>query len=238
MIEHDYGKYCKHQHCHETAPVYRAVCALHGDLNCYWQSFVTSAENKIRQQIVVPYPHGIQYGNGYCRGFEYRKHYHEKFLDGIAAVYFGGFFKLQRNAFHKAAEHENRQPRAESQIYKDYSHGIVKLQLCYHKCHGIHYHLKRHYHAEQKGVVKQSADRRLYADKIPCRHRSEQRKDKHRQYRDEKGSAESARYARAFYAADIVFKACKGLLCGKLEGTSHNAELCLERVQEHYKDRD
>ena len=74
-VKHYYWYNGKHKHCHKSAPVDRAVCALHCYLYCYRQGLVSAAEYQVGEQIIVPYPHGVQNGNGYGCGLEDRENY-------------------------------------------------------------------------------------------------------------------------------------------------------------------
>ena len=67
-----------------------------------------SAQNEIREQIVVPNPHCVEYRNGDCGGFEYREHNPEEALKRIAAVDCRRLLDFKRYALYKARQHKYR----------------------------------------------------------------------------------------------------------------------------------
>ena len=69
--------------------------------------FRRQADDEVREEVIVPYPHGVQDGDGDGGGLEHRQDHTEVVLQGAAAVDDGGFLNVEGDRFDESGEHED-----------------------------------------------------------------------------------------------------------------------------------
>jgi len=172
QIEHHHRDDCQNQHRHHSAPINGTIAALK-ILNRNRNRFVLfQIQYQIRQQIVIPDPHGFQNADRNISWLHNRQNDAEKRSQRVGAVDHGRFFNFQRNALDKSAEHEDGQSRAEAEIDDYQPKRIAQLENIGDFAQGEHDHLERHNHAEQAEEVNPLGHNIDSAADIPCAHRS------------------------------------------------------------------
>ena len=172
----------------------------------YWNGAVfIYIQHKIRQEVIVPYPHYLQHTDGnHCR-LEHGEHHPEESTQGAAAVYGRSLFYFQRQRLYKSRKHEHRQARAEAEIhYGDCPRGI-QLQRIRRLCQREHHHLEGHNHGEYAEVVHYPAEQAAHPCDIPCGHRGAY-KYQHRGYDGNKQAVQGG------FHEGIVAKCHAGLI--------------------------
>ena len=265
-IDNDDGQYCQDDAGHHGAHLHGAVAAPEVlDQNGDGHITLGAVQHQVGQQVVVPYPHGLQDTHGDQGGFEDRHDHQEEGPHRAAAVDHGGLLDLQGNGLHKAAEHEHCQPCAEAQVDDADGKGGVHRQegdlrggfghgnaqgvgqvpqgkggadLVSSGAEGEHQHLEGHYHGENKEVVAGLAPPGVHTGDEPGAHGAEDEDQRHRGDRDEKGVAEGGQEPLGVDGVDIVFKAGKGIAVGQLEsGGGGDGGLLFQRVEEDHQHR-
>ena len=123
-----------------------------------------------RQEVIIPYPHGLQNSYRNHGRLQNRKHDQEEGLDRIAAVNHGCLFNFQRNRFHESRKHENCKSCTKSQIDDPDIPRRIELQPVCRLGKGKHNHLEGYNHGKYKQEVKSLRDHTLHSRDIPGTH--------------------------------------------------------------------
>ena len=152
--------------------------------NRYGLVISTQADHQIRQQIVVPDPHGIQNGYGDGCGLQDRHYDTEEGLQRVASVDHGCLFDVQWNRFDESTEHEHGQAGTKSQIQQHHSGRVVQVGHISQLGHSEHYHLERHDHGKYEHVIQHIGHAGFHSGQIVRSHGSEQNDRCHGKYSD------------------------------------------------------
>ena len=194
-----------------------------------------AVQHQIRQQVVVPHPHGFQYADAdKCR--LQHGHYHQKEgAERAAAVDHGGLLDLQRDGFHEAGEHEHRQSCAEAKIDNADVEGGVQLRFIRQICQGEHEHLEGHHHGEHEQEVAELRGPRLHAGDKPRAHGAANQDQHHRGDGDNKAVEEGGKKALGMDCVGIITQPGKALGGRQLKsGVGGNGGVLFEGVDEHH----
>ena len=197
-------------------------------------------QNQIGQQIVVPHPHQLQNTDADHGGLQHGQHHAEEGPHRTAAVDGSRLLNLQRQALHKAHEHEDGQTGSEAQIDHRNRPGGVQMGLLGGLGQGKHDHLEGDDHGEQAQIVEQIGRGALDPGDVPCAHGAAQQNQTGGHHGDEyavTGGLQEGVVAEG-EALQVVCPAYKGFLVGQRKGIQVDEAVALERVDHNLKHRE
>ena len=210
-VEEDDRNDRQHEAAHHGAHVDGTIAALEVLDRNRDRLVLVEVQRQVRQQVVIPHPHGLKDGHRDDRRLHDRHHDLEEDARHGGAVDHRRFFERLRDALDHAGEDEHGQTSAEAQVYEAQAPRGVQAQTVGEPRQREHEHLERYDHVEQEQRVERLGSPVVHAHDPPCAHRGAQQNQHNGADGDQYRPAEAGEEVRGLDAAHIVVEPDEGV---------------------------